>query len=119
MFRKILALAAWGTLGFICFVSLSPIEIRPVATTDGSAASQRFIAYLLLGVLFVSAYPSQLIRSLIFVVVVALGLEAVQQLTADRHGRIIDALEKVAGGVIGCGAARGIQALIDRQPRIS
>lgn len=116
MIRRFLVLAAWGSLAFICFVSLSPIRFRPDATLEGSAESQRFIAYLILALLFGSAYPSRLIQSLMFVVVVALGLEAMQGLAPDRHGRLIDAMEKVAGAVTGCGAARVIQVLIDRRP---
>ncbi|MGX4770567.1 VanZ family protein [Bradyrhizobium guangdongense] len=114
MLRKLLALAAWGTLAFICFVSLSPMHFRPEATLESSAASQRIIAYFLLGLLFGAAYPARLIRSLMFVIFVALALEAMQELTPDRHGRVIDALEKVVGSVSGCVAARAIQVLIDR-----
>jgi VanZ family protein len=117
MLRKTLTLAAWAVLLVICVTSLSPIGLRPSATTEGSAISQRFIAYLVLGLLFVSAYPSRFIRSLIFVVVVAFGLEAVQQLTQDRHGRLVDAMEKAAGGLIGCCVARSATALIARRSR--
>jgi len=89
-----------------------------VAASENSAGSQRIIAYFLLGLLFVSAYPTRFGRSLIFVVVVAFGLEAIQQLTPDRHGRFIDAMEKVAGGIVGCSTARGVQVLIERRSRI-
>lgn len=112
MLRKILALLAWGALALICVASLSPMELRPAATTEGSAISQRFSAYLLLGVLFVSAYPGRFVRSIIFVVVVALGLEVAQQLTQDRHGRLVDAIEKAVGGVLGCCIARSGTTLI-------
>lgn len=117
MLKRLVTLAAWSTLVFICVVSLSPIGLRPGAATEGSAISQRFLAYLALGLLFVSAYPSRFIRSLLFVVAIALGLEAVQQLTPDRHGRLVDAVEKIAGGVAGCCVARGANALIDRRSR--
>ena len=117
MFRKLLALAAWSSLVLICIVSLSPMELRPGAATEGSAISQRFIAYLVLGLLFVSAYPRRFVRSLMFVVFVALGLEAAQQLTPDRHGRLVDAIEKVAGGLLGCSVARSANALIERRSR--
>jgi VanZ family protein len=38
----------------------------------------------------------------------AVLLEIVQLLTPDRHGRIQDAIEKIAGGVVGIVAARAI-----------
>ena len=117
MLRKILAVLAWVTLFLICVVSLSPIGLRPTATTEGSAISQRFIAYLALGLLFVFAYPGRFIRTLIFVTVVALGLEAAQQLTRDRHGRFFDAMEKAAGGLVGCCIARIAVTLIERRSR--
>ncbi|GGI33448.1 hypothetical protein GCM10010987_74440 [Bradyrhizobium guangdongense] len=115
MFKKFLALAAWGTLAFVCFVSLSPMRFRPEAAVESSAEMQRIIAYFFLAFLFGAAYPARLIRSLMFVIVVALALEAMQGLTPDRHGRLIDAMEKVVGAVSGCGAARVIQVLIERR----
>jgi hypothetical protein len=98
-------------------MSLSPIGVRPGGGSDHWADSERFVAYLVLGSLFVLAYPGRFIRSLMFVIAIALGLEALQHLTSDRHGRVVDAMEKVAGGLAGCCIARGAQGLTERRSR--
>jgi hypothetical protein len=38
----------------------------------------------------------------------AVWLEILQMLTSDRHGRIQDAIEKMAGGSVGIAAGRAI-----------
>jgi hypothetical protein len=73
MAHKPIAFAAWSTLGLVCFLTLSPIGLRP---ETGSAGLERFLAYALLGVLFVTAYPHRYVRVAIFIVVAASGFEA-------------------------------------------
>jgi hypothetical protein len=51
--------------------------------------------------LFTVAYPRRLILVLCVVGGSAVILELAQTLTPDRHGTLIDALEKMAGGAIG------------------
>lgn len=109
MFRKLIILAAWGVLGFIIFATMSPVGMRP---GTGSAGIERFLAYGLLGTLFVMAYPQHFLRVITLVVVVASALELLQHLTPDRHGHIADAGEKIAGGVAGASIARLAQLLL-------
>lgn len=103
MLRNLLILAAWATFALMCFVTLSPLGLRP---ETGAVGAERFLAYALLGALFTFAYPGHAIRVALFVLSTALVLEALQHLTPDRHGHLMDAAEKAAGGVVGCVAAR-------------
>lgn len=114
MAHKLVAFATWAAFGLICLVTLSPIGLRP---ETGSVGLERFLAYALLGALFIISYPHQYVRFAIFVVVVALGLEALQQLTPDRHGRLTDALLKAAGGLSGCVATRLVQMVVQTRPK--
>jgi hypothetical protein len=59
MVRKLAVVAAWVTFGLICFVTLSPIGLRP---QTGDPRLERFIAYALLGALFMAAYPRHFVK---------------------------------------------------------
>jgi hypothetical protein len=109
MSRKLIILAAWCVLGYITFVTLSPIGLRP---ETGSVSAERLLAYGLLGTLFVMAYPQHFLRVITLILVVASVLELLQHLTPDRHGHIADAGEKIAGGVAGASIARLAQLLL-------
>jgi hypothetical protein len=108
MVQRIAALAAWATLVFISFVTLSPIGLRP---QTGEVVFERFGAFALLGVLFVWAYPRHFTRLILFLMFVVFSLEALQHLTPDRHGHLVDAMEKAAGASGGACFARLLQAL--------
>jgi|ERR1700738_2455444 hypothetical protein len=114
MVRKIMTFAAWAALGLICFVTLSPIGLRP---ETGAVGFERFAAYVLLGLLFVVAYPRHFTRLALFITIVALGLEALQHLTPDRHGHLADAAQKIAGGLAGCSFTRLAQILLEKRSR--
>jgi len=111
MSRKIVILAAWCCLGLIIFVTLSPIGLRP---ETGDAGLERFVAYSLLGVLFVAAYPNRFAPVIASILVIAVSLELLQHLTSDRHGHIADAVQKIVGGVAGTSIARFAQLWRDR-----
>jgi hypothetical protein len=108
---RLFIVAAWCALGFIIFVTLSPIGLRP---GTGSAGLERFVAYYLLGSVFVAAYPRHFTLVMMFILTVAISLELLQHLTPDRHGRVADAVEKIAGGIAGCSLARLIQILLPK-----
>jgi VanZ family protein len=98
MRHKIIAAAAWATVGYIAFVTLSPIELRPhVAAVN----YERFFAYFLAGILLAVAYPRRLISFTGFIVLVAVVLEMFQQLVPGRHAHLTDALTKASGGLAG------------------
>jgi membrane protease YdiL (CAAX protease family) len=99
MFQRCLAILAWLALGFIIFVTLSPIGLRPALGHD--PLYERIVAYALLGLMFGLAYPRRLWITLSFVIGTAVILEGLQNLTPDRHAHLRDLVEKVSGGWLG------------------
>jgi len=109
--RTVFRLAFWGMLGLLAFVTLSPIGLRPEVAP---ATVERALAYAAFGTLGALAYPRQRLAILVFVVVAAGLLEAGQNLSSSRHGRIGDFLVKAASGVAGWLAASAVTALAPR-----
>jgi VanZ family protein len=105
MLRKLLTIAVWAMLCFIAYATLSPITARPALT---SPSIERIAAFAVLGVLFCLAYPRHTVLVCTIVFGSAIILEVAQLITPDRHGRIQDAIEKIAGGAAGIMAARTI-----------
>jgi hypothetical protein len=105
---------AYATLTHVGFVyaiyfKLSPFLMRPEMQTY--AHFEHVIAFAFLGALFGFAYPRRLILVCCIVFGAAALLEILQTTTPDRHGTLIDALEKMAGGAAGIALARGIVQL--------
>lgn len=106
------AAIAYATLAHVGFVyaiyfKLAPILMRPEMKTY--AHVEHVIAFAIMGTLFGLAYPR---RTLLVCCVVFGGaalLEILQTLTPDRHGTMVDALEKMAGGAAGIFVARTVQ----------
>ena len=98
MIQKIWTTVGWLALTFIAYATLSPINSRPMIA-DGQF--EHFAAFGLVGLALGLAYPKRLLWVAAIVVGSALGLEALQLLTPDRHGRLLDAAVKTTGG--GCG----------------
>lgn len=67
---------------------------------------EHFAAFALLGLALTLAYPNRVIFVVAIVIGGAVALEMLQQLTPDRHGRLLDAAAKVAGGICGIAAGR-------------
>jgi VanZ family protein len=86
-------------LAYIAYATLSPLAARP--TLVASSGLEHVAAFALLGGLFYLAYPKHLIFVLAIVLGSAVVLEFAQLLTPDRHGTVIDALQKLAGGGLG------------------
>jgi VanZ family protein len=121
MFHKIVAAAAWTCLIFVAYATLSSIDARPELTGAGFykasfTALERLIAYAVLGLLFYLAYP----RHVGFVCVLVFGsaiiLELLQIFIPDRDARVLDAVEKLAGGAVGIIAARAFLKLTHSSP---
>jgi VanZ family protein len=106
MLQKLLAIAAWSLLSFIAYATLSPIQARPTLST--SANFEHFTAFAVLALLFCLAYPRQFILVCLVVIGSAVVLEVMQLFTPDRHGRLQDAFEKIAGGGTGILIGRAI-----------
>lgn len=103
---------AYATLTHVGFVyaiyfKLSPFLMRPAMQTY--AHFEHVIAFAIVGALFGFAYPRHLILVCGIVFGAAAMLEILQTLTPDRHGTLIDALEKMAGGAAGITFARTVR----------
>jgi VanZ family protein len=74
-----------------------------------SSSVEHLAAFAVFGALFCLAYPQRRVPTLLIVVIgSAASLELLQLLAPDRHARIIDAIEKIAGGILGVFAGRAI-----------
>jgi len=112
---------AYATLTHVDFVyaiylKLSPFLMHPAIRTY--AHFEHVVAFALLGALFGFAYPRRAILVLCIVFGVAALLEILQTMTPDRHGTLIDALEKMAGGAVGIVFARTAQRVWSARWRV-
>jgi VanZ family protein len=106
MLHKLTAVAAWAVLAFIIYATVSPLQDRP--TLSGSADLEHIGAFAVLGGLFCLVYPRHIVLVCLIVLGSAALLEVLQLLTPDRHGRPLDAIEKIVGGAVGIVAGRAI-----------
>ena len=98
MIRRVSLIAAWLALAFIVFATLSPIDDRPVLA---GPQFEHFAAFALMGFAFALGYRGRMLLIIAIIIGSAFTLEALQLLTPDRHGRLLDALVKAAGGMFG------------------
>jgi VanZ family protein len=113
MIQRISVIAGWLALAFIVIVTLSPVEARP---SIGNSHLEHFAAFALIGLAFALAYPNRILLVVILVMGAALGLEALQLLTPDRHARATDALVKSLGGISGICAGQLVSFLLRVKP---
>jgi hypothetical protein len=106
-----LALFAWASLAFVAFVTLSPIGLRPVVLQPGY---EHFLAFAIIGLLFGIAYPRHWLLIGLAVIGSAVALEFLQLIAPGRHARLLDLMQKIAGGFIGLTVATLIAA---KKPR--
>src|ERR1700722_16242891 len=117
MVQRVSIITGWLALPFIVYATLSPIQDRPVIA---GPQLEHFVAFALVGLAFGLAYPNRLLLIVAIVVGSDFGLEALQLLTPDRHGRVLDAVMKAAGGVRGIGAGQLISSVLrNRFSRVS
>ena len=105
-----IAYATLTQVGFVygIYFKLSPYLLHPAMRTY--AHFEHIVAFFLLGALFALAYPRRPVLICCIVFGAALILELLQTVTPDRHGTLIDALEKLAGGAAGILIARIFQS---------
>lgn len=99
MINRLCRWDAWPLLAAIIFVTLSSIGWRPV--TGRPATLERITAFTALGAVFSIGYPKHRVPVLLFLLVTAGALEALQNLIPSRHGRLPDAAVKALGAAIG------------------
>jgi hypothetical protein len=108
-------IAAWALVAVITVVTLVPIGLRPVVTTNPSI--ERMAIYAAAGLLMMIGYKRHWPWILIGSVLLAGGLEAAQTLTGTRHGRVDDFLVKAAAALAGAITGLATAALADRRSR--
>jgi hypothetical protein len=86
MFRIVTVVAAWLSLAFIAYATLSPLNERPEISGLFSHFDHYF-GYAVTGGLFALAYPRQTLLVCLIVFGSAILLELAQLLTPDRHAR--------------------------------
>jgi VanZ family protein len=77
---------------------------------------ERFSAYALLGFLLSFLLPGRVMAACSLILAVAILLEVLQALIPDRDPRVLDVLQKVAGGIVGVFIAQTILAFLPRPP---
>ncbi|WGS18254.1 MULTISPECIES: VanZ family protein [unclassified Bradyrhizobium] len=112
MTQTISRIAGWLALAFIAFVTLSPIYDRP---SIANPQLEHFAAFALLGLALMLGYPRRMLPIALIVIGSAFMLEAMQLLAPDRHGRVLDALVKAAGGLGGIGTGRIVLTILQDQ----
>ena len=112
MIQRMSIIVGWLSLAFIVYATLCPINSRPVLA---GLQVEHFSAFAVVGLAFAWAYPNRLFLIVAIVVGSSFALEAMQLLTPDRHGRIVDALVKAAGGIFGIGVGQLGQLFLPRK----
>jgi len=99
--QTLLRIGAWVLFAALVAVTLGPIGYRP--RTPFSVDIERAGAFFVVGLAFALAYPRHVWWAVAFVIAGAVGLEWLQNLRPDRHGRESDALVKIVGATLGLG----------------
>jgi VanZ family protein len=126
IFRLATALA-WASIIFIVYATLtrvgfvysiyyrlSPYLMQPEIKIY--VHLEHVIAFAMLGALFSFVYPRRVILVFCLVLGGAVVLEILQTLTPDRHGTLVDAVEKMAGGAAGIVFTKGVTRLVAVKP---
>ena len=113
MIHRLSIIAGWLALGIVVLVTLSPAGVRP---SLASPHLEHFAAFALIGFAFALAYPNRVLLVFAIVVGAAVGLEALQLLTLDRHARAADALVKALGGISGICVGQMVSFLLRLKP---
>jgi len=128
--RNLIAISAWASIAVIAFATLSRIgvvytvyeTVAPMFAHPNIRTYAHFehvIAFAVVGALFCLAYPRHTLLICCGLFAAAALLEFSQLLTADRHGRIADAIEKMFGAAVGIAAVRfALVYRFAREPRV-
>jgi VanZ family protein len=97
--NRYLRLCAWALLAFIVFATVSPIEFRPhdILPVD----VDRALAFMLMSIAFVVAYPRHFRLCCILLLASAGVIEALQLIAPGRHAQVHDILVKMTGAEAG------------------
>lgn len=116
MSRKLVIAIAAAVLVLIVFATLSPMAWRPVLVShmesENVAVVERLLAYAVMGFLIAVLLPKRALLPYVLIMLLAVGLEVLQEFRPDRHALIGDGLQKAAGGVIGVFFAKLVAARV-------
>jgi len=96
-------------LALVVIVTLVPVEYRPVTMLPLKV--ERSLAFALLGAAFSFAYPRHFVLVVALLCIAAFAIEMLQFLIPSRDPRLIDAVVKCVGAVMGSAAAKLIARL--------
>ena len=94
-----LRILAWLLLAGLIVVTVGPIGWRPVSPLPTQV--ERALALAIVGFVFALAYPRRILLIAVLVLGTTAILEPLQVFEPSRHGRLIDALVKLAGACLG------------------
>ena len=99
----IIVMVSYGTMTDVGFVYSLYFKLKPFlmhADMRSFARFEHIIAFACLGAIFSFAYPGRIAYVACAIFLAAVSLEYLQTWTADRHGTIVGACEKIAGGAL-------------------
>ena len=96
-------LAAFAAIALVALLTLGPVGIRAMSPVN--PLWDRSLAYAVIGFLLILSFPRHPWRVVIAMLAMIVALELAQELRPDRHGRVIDVIEKSVGAGIGAAAA--------------
>src|SRR4051812_38409147 len=104
MNQRLVRIAAWSLIVAIFIMTDAPVGLRP--TLGFAPNAERLLAFVVVGLLFVIAYPRRVGLVLALLIAAAGSFELLQLQAFGRHGYLKDFFVKSAGAGIGvmCGA---------------
>jgi hypothetical protein len=94
---------AWLLVCAIVIFTFSPVEYRPA--TAAPISLERLAAFAAVGAAFCLGYPKHRLSILVLLLGAIGFMEVAQNYVQDRHGRLLDGLEKEAGALLGAAFA--------------
>ncbi len=98
---RALQVLAWLLLIALAFVTVAPIEFRPISPLP--VQLERATTLAIIGFVFALAYPRHIVLVGLLLFASTALLEALQVLEPSRHGRVVDLAVKLVGAAVGLG----------------
>lgn len=97
--------AAFAAIAIVVALTLGPVGVRSMSPVDPNL--DRALAYAAIGFLLMLSFPRHPWRVVAGVLAMIVALEVAQELRPDRHGRVVDVVEKAIGAGAGAALASG------------
>ena len=109
---RALRVLAWLLLVALAFVTVAPIEFRPVSPLP--VQLERATALAIIGFVFALAYPRHIVLVGLLLFASTALFEALQVLEPSRHGRLVDLAVKLVGAAFGLAAGYALTRISRR-----